>query len=154
MGYFHQLRIGQRFKDCSCTRDYPIFKMPPAPSTAEAPAASEEQTDAIWSSILKEASSSKMVLQKNVLILGDPNSGKTNLIQHLRRDHREMLNQNPAGASGATVTSAATNTLSTQDEKIESNELALSYAYADIKDEDNEGNSNSSPEMDIIGGYL
>lgn len=91
----------------------------------------DEPAESIWSSILKGAASSKMVIQKNVLILGDPNSGKSTLVQSLLRNHNEVL-----------ANTQQTNTASmpiSQEEKANSYELALSYTFVDIKDEDNEG---------------
>ncbi|KAI9597016.1 dynein light intermediate chain-domain-containing protein [Syncephalis fuscata] len=99
----------------------------------------------IWSSILQSVASSKMVFTKNVLVLGDPSSGKSALIHNLKRDHKEVLtppgtNSVSVGTStGTGTTTLGMNTSSSHDAAMkDKSELALSYTYADVKDDENE----------------
>jgi hypothetical protein len=75
---------------------------------------------------------------------GDPNSGKSALIQNLKRDHKEYLHP-PNTTSVSVGTSVGTNTTTlnmntTQDTATkDKGELALSYTFSDVKDDENEG---------------
>ncbi|RKP13471.1 dynein light intermediate chain-domain-containing protein, partial [Piptocephalis cylindrospora] len=95
--------------------------------------------ESIWTGILQSLGSSKAVLPRRLLVLGDPNSGKSVLVQNLKRDHRPFL-QPPATTSnnnntGSTSTSDHASTAS-QGLGVEQSELALSYTYTDIRDEE------------------
>ncbi|KAI9190378.1 hypothetical protein H9P43_001812 [Blastocladiella emersonii ATCC 22665] len=85
-----------------------------AAAAARAPPAGE---DGIWSGILRATSASKSLPCKKVLVLGDAQSGKSTLIQRF-------------GALGYAGDA--------QDRTGPSTDLALSYSYADLKDEENE----------------
>ncbi|KAJ2761369.1 hypothetical protein H4S06_001240, partial [Coemansia sp. BCRC 34490] len=52
-------------------------------ATAQTGTGDDEERPNLWETVLKEASSSKAVGAKNVLILGDSNSGKTGVVTHL-----------------------------------------------------------------------
>ncbi|KAJ3161963.1 hypothetical protein HDU86_005661 [Geranomyces michiganensis] len=67
----------------------------------------------IWDSILKSVASSKAIPTKNVLVIGAEQAGKTTLINAIRQHRIE----DPAGSEP---------------------ELALTYSYVDISDEENE----------------
>ncbi|RUP47129.1 dynein light intermediate chain-domain-containing protein [Jimgerdemannia flammicorona] len=109
------------------------------------------EKEEIWSTILTSVASSKLVPAKNVLILGDPHCGKSTLIHHLRHDPGHNVSvlengNNPVGnlASSHQVTvqsnpltkSSAVFPEDLDDEK--ANELALSFTYVDVQDEENE----------------
>ncbi|TPX32319.1 hypothetical protein SmJEL517_g04528 [Synchytrium microbalum] len=71
--------------------------------------------DSLWSSILSSTLASKSIPSRNILLVGDAQSGKTTIVQHLRQDasqsrHAEHVDENA--------------------------ELALSYTFFDVKDED------------------
>ncbi|KAJ3171718.1 hypothetical protein HDU88_007798 [Geranomyces variabilis] len=72
----------------------------------------------IWDSILKSVASSKAVPTKNVLVIGAEQAGKTTLINAIRKQRDA---EQTAGARGFTEP-----------------ELALTYSYMDISDEENE----------------
>ncbi|KAI9225695.1 MAG: dynein light intermediate chain-domain-containing protein [Piptocephalis tieghemiana] len=119
-------------------------------STPAGPSASAEES--IWTGILQSLGSSKAVLPRRLLVLGDPNSGKSVLVQNLKRDHRPFLQ--PPSASGTNTASTSTSdhvssasqgmgTSSTDPSgglaavnRVEQSELALSYTYTDIRDEE------------------
>ncbi|ORX97884.1 dynein light intermediate chain [Basidiobolus meristosporus CBS 931.73] len=90
----------------------------------------QEEAEEIWSTILQTVASNKIVQSKNVLILGDSNSGKTSLADHLRRVPEETGAGPTNGVSVGTDTSDLKHNLK--------NELALSYSFVDVKDEENE----------------
>ena len=105
-----------------------------AVSAHAATATSEESEKSIWSTILRGVSTSKLVPTKSLLLLGDSLAGKTTLIRHLSRDHRVIL--------GLTKHIGSSNAGSPETDDtphdVPKNELALSYSYADVKDEDGE----------------
>ncbi|GBC13143.2 dynein light intermediate chain-domain-containing protein [Rhizophagus irregularis DAOM 181602=DAOM 197198] len=74
---------------------------------------SANETEEIWSSILKGVASSKIVPTKNLLILGDRESGKTALIRHLKGVEDEETFEVP-------------------------NANALSYTFVEVKDDEAE----------------
>src|SRR5687768_3727316 len=74
-------------------------------------------------------------------VLGDPSSGKSTLIHNLKRDHKEVLT--PPGTNSVSVGTGTTtlgmNTSSHDAAAKDKSELALSYTYTDVKDDENEG---------------
>ncbi|CAG8533186.1 10213_t:CDS:2 [Ambispora leptoticha] len=90
----------------------------------------------IWSSILKSAASSKFVPTKNVLILGDRDSGKSSLIKQFKGENREEKIL-PNGVTAKTAGDNSNNKEETDTNEVhKKNDLALSYTYLDIKDKD------------------
>ncbi|KAI9087755.1 dynein light intermediate chain-domain-containing protein [Phlyctochytrium arcticum] len=71
----------------------------------------------IWSSILTGVVSTRGVISKNVLVLGSPQSGKTTVIEAIRQRHPHKI-----------VPSSEPH----------HQELALSYSYMDVEDDENE----------------
>ncbi|KAF9975450.1 hypothetical protein BGZ73_000903 [Actinomortierella ambigua] len=120
-------------------------------------------TTEVWSSLLQSVSSSKHVPIKNILILGDPHSGKTTLIEQLKtaaglsNNSQDALTNGKDG-SGHDAASTTTNggvaapvnnannatvmvemgTSTTEDHLHKTNDLALSYSYWNVEDEENE----------------
>ncbi|SNX85946.1 related to dynein light-intermediate chain [Melanopsichium pennsylvanicum] len=92
----------------------------------------------LWSNILNSVKSSKAILTKNIVLLGEPKSGKTSLLSAL-------ASTSPHGLITANSQySLATSTPPTDDNSIASsslnnttlsNDLGLAYAYFDIGDE-------------------
>ncbi|KAI8337215.1 dynein light intermediate chain-domain-containing protein [Chlamydoabsidia padenii] len=80
----------------------------------------------IWSSILKGVATSRMIHTKNVVVLGDPSSGKSTLIQHLQSESP------PSPSRPPTFTQASNNKGETK------KHLALGFNYTTVYDEDNE----------------
>uniref|UniRef100_A0A1D1YDT5 Dynein light intermediate chain n=1 Tax=Anthurium amnicola TaxID=1678845 RepID=A0A1D1YDT5_9ARAE len=87
----------------------------------------QDREEGIWSSILDSVSSSKVIPTKNAIILGDKESGKSTLISYLKgeddSDRNSSLNK-------------AEDELSKGDHQ--SNDLALSYTFIDIDDDEAE----------------
>jgi dynein light intermediate chain 1 len=114
----------------------------PEPTSQNAAQQTDNDTsnDSIWSSILKGVSSFKTAPTKNVLVLGDPSAGKTTLIQALKRDHQPILKP-PSGTLNTSI-SIGTDTMnmdtSKEQQEEEKSELALSYTYSDITDDEND----------------
>ncbi|CAB4486647.1 dynein light intermediate chain [Rhizophagus irregularis] len=99
---------------------------------------SANETEEIWSSILKGVASSKIVPTKNLLILGDRESGKTALIRHLKGVEDEETFEVP-NANGTMSKSVGTGTDdSSPIDKHPNNELALSYTFVEVKDDEAE----------------
>ncbi|KAK9680467.1 hypothetical protein K7432_015925, partial [Basidiobolus ranarum] len=92
----------------------------------------QEESEEIWSTILQNVASNKIVQSKNIIILGDSNSGKTSLVDHLRRAPDEITSGQTNGVS------IGTDTAEDQGELNKRNELALSYSFVDVKDDENE----------------
>ncbi|CAO3596772.1 unnamed protein product [Absidia cylindrospora] len=86
----------------------------------------------IWSSILKNVASSKMVQTKNILILGDPSSGKSSLIQHLQNKVavHEIISEGQPSKTQQQPQHPINNG--------KAKHLALGFTYTNICDEDNE----------------
>ncbi|KAJ3209693.1 hypothetical protein HDU67_005987 [Dinochytrium kinnereticum] len=82
-------------------------------ASAEAKAAGGED-DALWSQILKGANSSRVLPNKNILILGDNGSGKSTVLDAIR---------NPMGTLG---------------DLDQGSQLALTYSFFEVLDEDAE----------------
>ncbi|KAG0222285.1 hypothetical protein BGW41_006084 [Actinomortierella wolfii] len=118
-------------------------------------------TTEVWSSLLQSVSSSKHVPIKNILILGDPHSGKSTLIEQLKsatalpnNSQDAMANGKDgsgldAGAAANGVSGAVNNTnnatvmvemgtSTTEDHLHKTNDLALSYSYWNVEDDENE----------------
>ncbi|KAF9919161.1 hypothetical protein BX616_000435 [Lobosporangium transversale] len=115
----------------------------------------------VWSSLLKSVASSRLVPTKDVIILGDPHSGKSTLIELLKTttSSSNTLAKNADGSNGAGVLpsgpNGATNTgngsapvmvemgTSTGEDNMftdgqKKNDLALSYSFWNVDDEENE----------------
>ncbi|KAJ2503125.1 hypothetical protein GGH96_000568 [Coemansia sp. RSA 1972] len=75
----------------------------------------------LWETVLRKVGTSKAVAQKKVLVLGDAGSGKTSVVRQLLQ----------ASQQASDVRSGAAETVSEHD-------LALSYSYMDVRDEDGE----------------
>ena len=88
------------------------------------PTSPDAPPEDLWSSILDSVSSSRTIPSKQILILGEPSSGKSTIAAAL-------LNK-PAGQETAA------------DEK---SDFALGYDWADVKDEGDEGKACYSLEM-------
>lgn len=69
----------------------------------------------LWSSILDSVSSSRAIPSKNVIVLGEPLSGKSTLVQNL------LQKKDNADTNGKDA------------------DFALGYDWADIRDEGDEG---------------
>ncbi|KAJ2558490.1 hypothetical protein EV175_000760 [Coemansia sp. RSA 1933] len=106
--------------------------------------AAEEDRTNLWETVLKEVSSSKAVATKNVLILGDSNSGKTGVVtQLLQASLRPQFGngQDSPPASMSTGLGGLNELVSDVDSSaisLSKHDLALSYSYMDVRDEDNE----------------
>ncbi|KAG5461124.1 MAG: hypothetical protein BJ554DRAFT_6730, partial [Olpidium bornovanus] len=97
----------------------------------------------LWGSILKTVSTSRAIPTKNVVVLGDPNTGKSTLVAHLADASAAARVTNEAAgeeAADAAAVGKKARKQSTADPRVfgENSELALSYSYADVRDEDNE----------------
>ncbi|KAJ1760028.1 hypothetical protein LPJ69_003561 [Coemansia sp. RSA 1752] len=75
----------------------------------------------LWETVLRKVGTSKAVAQKKLLVLGDAGSGKTSVVRQLLQ----------ASQQASDVRSGAVETVSEHD-------LALSYSYMDVRDEDGE----------------
>ncbi|CAG8571924.1 3151_t:CDS:10 [Diversispora eburnea] len=94
----------------------------------------DDQQENIWSSILKGVASSKIVPTKSLLILGDRESGKSTLIRHLKGEEDEDVYE----ANGSVSKSVGTDTDDLVNQKLSHNDLALSYTFVEVKDDDAE----------------
>ncbi|KAL1918526.1 uncharacterized protein VTP21DRAFT_3186 [Calcarisporiella thermophila] len=114
--------------------------MPPNTAIAEETAqvngtsgeSSNHQPEEIWSTILKSVVASKIVPTKNVLVLGDTHSGKSTLIRHLKLEEPDSSSHDVG--TGTEEDKNGPN--ATDGDK--KNEMALSYTFSDVKDEENE----------------
>ncbi|KAJ2898130.1 hypothetical protein GGI21_000762 [Coemansia aciculifera] len=109
----------------------------------------EDKTN-LWETALKEAGQSKTVATKHVLVLGDSNSGKTGVVAQLfnasfhpqvgnglNTTQQSSTSMGFGSSSGhAAVESSATEVDSVV--ALSKHDLALSYSYMDVRDEDNE----------------
>ncbi|KAJ2779678.1 hypothetical protein GGI15_003794 [Coemansia interrupta] len=112
--------------------------------------AADEHTN-LWETVLKQVGSSKSALAKNVLVLGDSNSGKSKVVAQLfQASLRPQVGNGLDTASSATA-AVGTNALGgsglasdvnmTEIDSVitlSKHDLALSYSYMDVRDEDNE----------------
>lgn len=94
----------------------------------------------LWSSILDSVSSSRAIPSRNVIILGEPNSGKSTLSNALL----QKSNQQSRGRTE-------------EDSKSKSSkEFAIGYEWANVKDEAEEGeilvvdDAQSSSKLTIL----
>ena len=81
----------------------------------------------LWSSILNSVSSSRSIPAKNILVLGQPSTGKTTLVS--------ALLQKPAAEA------------SKDEPRID---FALGYDWADVRDEGEEGLSLAWPRITLL----
>lgn len=83
---------------------------------------SETPEQHLWSSILDSVSSSRAIPSKNVILLGEPSSGKTTLcnalLQKSQQHERSRADQQADGSS---------------------RDFALGYEWGNVKDEADEG---------------
>ncbi|KAF9961644.1 hypothetical protein BGZ72_002735 [Mortierella alpina] len=120
----------------------------------------------VWSSLLQSVASSRLVPTKDVLILGDPHSGKSTLIELLKTalptpSSDALANEDdgsgtktvngvvlPSGPNGVGNTGNGSAPVmvemgtGTSEDNIfgqKKNDLALSYSYWDVEDDENEG---------------
>ncbi|KAJ1817515.1 hypothetical protein LPJ60_004797 [Coemansia sp. RSA 2675] len=104
----------------------------------------------LWETALKEAGQSKTVATKHVLVLGDSNSGKTGVVSQLfnasfRPQVGNGLNTAPqpsastglGGSGGGLAVESFTAEVDSV-VTLSKHDLALSYSYMDVRDEDNE----------------
>ncbi|KAI7829471.1 dynein light intermediate chain-domain-containing protein [Gamsiella multidivaricata] len=117
----------------------------------------------VWSSLLKSVASSRLVPTKDVIILGDPHSGKSTLIELLKTalptpssnglangvDGSKTINGVAAGPNGVSNTGngpapvmVEMGTGTSEDNMFadgqKKNDLALSYSYWDVDDDEHE----------------
>ncbi|KAJ2663868.1 hypothetical protein IWW48_001134 [Coemansia sp. RSA 1200] len=117
-------------------------------ATAQTGTGDDEERPNLWETVLKEASSSKAVGTKNVLILGDSNSGKTGVMTHLfQASLRPQFGNGqdslpPTTASMSMGLSGGLNEpvpdIDSTAVSLSQHDLALSYSYMDVRDEENE----------------
>nr|CAG8490914.1 3735_t:CDS:10 [Entrophospora candida] len=99
-----------------------------------------DQKEEIWSSILKSVASSKITPSKSILILGDRESGKTTLIRHLKGEEEEDAFEAPM-VNGGALPNGVKNEADEKNEfekKTKDNDLALSFTYVEVKDDEAE----------------
>ncbi|KAJ1665871.1 hypothetical protein IW140_002952 [Coemansia sp. RSA 1813] len=104
-------------------------------------AVEEEEKANLWETVLKEVSSSKAVASKNVLILGDSNSGKTGVVtQLLQASLRPQFgnSQDFPSTAGLSGLNEPVSDVDSSAISLSKHDLALSYSYMDVRDEDNE----------------
>ncbi|KAJ1939869.1 hypothetical protein FBU59_003981, partial [Linderina macrospora] len=94
----------------------------------------------LWESALQQVGSSKAVATKTVLVLGDSNCGKTNVVSQL---FQASLHPQTGNGQGSNTVSTAIGTSDPLSEietlvTLSKHDLALSYSYMDVRDEDNE----------------
>ncbi|KAJ2611932.1 hypothetical protein GGH99_004133 [Coemansia sp. RSA 1285] len=120
-------------------------------ATAQTGTGDDEERPNLWETVLKEASSSKAVGTKNVLILGDSNSGKTGVVTHLfQASLRPQFGNGqdslpPPTPTATSMSMGLSGGLNEPVADIDSiaislsqHDLALSYSYMDVRDEENE----------------
>ncbi|KAJ2855114.1 hypothetical protein FB639_006271, partial [Coemansia asiatica] len=110
-----------------------------------------EQNTNLWETVLKQVGSSKTAAARKVLVLGDSSSGKSNVVAQLFQ--ASLRPQVGNGLDTATTTAtvnatanglsgglAADATMAEIDSAVtlSKHDLALSYSYMDVRDEDNE----------------
>ncbi|CAJ0828560.1 968_t:CDS:2 [Entrophospora sp. SA101] len=99
-----------------------------------------DQKEEIWSSILKSVASSKITPSKSILILGDRESGKSTLIRHLKGEEEEDAFEAPM-VNGGALPNGVKNEADEKNEfekKTKDNDLALSFTYVEVKDDEAE----------------
>lgn len=98
--------------------------MPPAATRGETSSrpSSPQQQD-LWSQILDSVSSSRAIPSKNVLVLGEPLSGKSTVANALLQGSHGRVD--PKGR---------------EKEQTTSSDFALGYEWADVRDDAEEGN--------------
>ncbi|KAF9983870.1 hypothetical protein BGZ65_001340, partial [Modicella reniformis] len=138
-----------------------------AAASGTTPAASNNYSTAnsteVWSNLLQTVASSRLVPTKDVIILGDPHSGKSTLIELLKTalptpspdaltngvDGSKTANGVvPSGSNGVTNTGAGSapvmvemGTSTSEDGLVDGqkkNDLALSYSFWNVEDDENE----------------
>ena len=132
------------------------------PASGTATASTANNSTEVWSNLLKTVASSRLVPTKDVIILGDPHSGKSTLIELLKTalptptpdalangvDGSKTANGVPSGPNGvATAANSAPimvemGTSTSEDGIVDGqkkNDLALSYSFWDVEDDENEG---------------
>ncbi|THH12266.1 hypothetical protein EW145_g110 [Phellinidium pouzarii] len=88
----------------------------------------EEPPQDLWSSILDSVSSSRSIPSKQVILLGEPSSGKSTIAAAL-------LQKPPV------------------EEKDEQHDFAIGYDWADVHDEADEGNVRSSAGTQVLSSF-
>ncbi|KAF9431454.1 hypothetical protein BGZ76_000284 [Entomortierella beljakovae] len=134
-----------------------------SPATGNNSNTNNSNSTEVWSGLLKSVASSRLVPTKDVIILGDPHSGKTTLIELLKTalpapssdghangaDGNKSVNGVPGGANGVASTSSSSAPVmvemgtGTSEDNIftdgqKKNDLALSYSFWNVDDEENE----------------
>jgi dynein light intermediate chain 1 len=127
----------------------------------------------VWSSLLKSVASSRLVPAKDVIILGDPHSGKSTLIDLLKtalpepssdalangvdgsggssgvNGHHHGPNGVANSGNGSAPVMVEMGTGTSEDNMFaggqKKNDLALSYSFWNVEDDENEGMSASFP---------
>jgi len=105
----------------------------------------EQTKEETWSTILQGVASTKIVPTKNVLILGDPHSGKSTLIHNIKHDpgpkpvpaDSEQDEQQPAPLLNVATSQVTPTSVDNLDEDTK-NELALGFTYVEVADDENE----------------
>ncbi|KAI8581467.1 hypothetical protein K450DRAFT_231451 [Umbelopsis ramanniana AG] len=105
----------------------------------------EQTKEETWSTILQGVASTKMVPTKNVLILGDPHSGKSTLIHNIKHDtgpkpvpaDSEQDEQQPTPLLNVATSQVTPMSVDNLDEDTK-NELALGFTYVEVADDENE----------------
>ncbi|KAJ1659686.1 hypothetical protein IWQ61_001272 [Dispira simplex] len=120
--------------------------LPGAP-TQEQPPTDNTGTEVtnLWSDILNSVGSSKTTLSRNVLVLGDPQSGKSTLISHMQHISSSVFTPT-VPATGSTLGFSHSVGTGTEDTlgngaapdvpESKPDDLALGYTYIDVKDDD------------------
>ncbi|KAH8550106.1 dynein light intermediate chain-domain-containing protein [Umbelopsis sp. PMI_123] len=105
----------------------------------------EQIKEETWSTILQGVASTKIVPTKNVLILGDPHSGKSTLIHYIKHDpgpkpvsaDSEQDEQQPTPLLNVATSQVTPMSVDNLDEDTK-NELALGFTYVEVADDENE----------------
>lgn len=99
---------------------------------------SADENDDLWTNILKGVASSKIVPTKNLLILGDKESGKSTFIRHLKgeevEEDFEVPNSN--GTMSKSVGTGTDESSPSDNKRLNPNDLALSYTFVEVKDDE------------------
>lgn len=114
---------------------------------------SANESEEIWSSILQGVASSKIVPTKSLLILGDRDSGKSTLIRHLKGEEDEEVYEG-LNANGTMSKSIGTGTDDPPtNDKRSNSDLALSYTFIEVKDDDAEDTLARLGLYQLAGSY-
>ncbi|KAJ2081449.1 hypothetical protein H4R24_002330 [Coemansia sp. RSA 988] len=101
-----------------------------------------DATENLWETVLREVGSTKAIATKKVLILGDANSGKTGVVTQLFQASLspQIGNGQDGGAQSMSTGMGHLNEPFSEVESaaLSKHELALTYSYMDVRDEDNE----------------